>query len=201
VMCLNAQNAGAKAVVLIHSNNKLDSILLKKGPGRDELKITCYTVTRSTGDKIIALLPSHIGIKRRIVTPNQNLIAQTNNGLATTATKETAKMTENEEDTEGSSEKASSLQPTANSFRATAKFGISPNPSHDQTTVSYQFSKATDAKIEVETASGQVVLSQQLNGVTVGSFDISTSDWANGTYILSLQSGRDIMTKKFVVQH
>jgi hypothetical protein len=103
---------------------------------------------------------------------------------------------------EGTSEKANSLQPTANSsFSAQVKFGISPNPSHDQTTVSYQFSKATDAKIEVETASGQIVVSQQLKGVTVGSFDISTSDWANGTYILSLQSGRDIMTKKFVVQH
>jgi hypothetical protein len=200
-MCLNAQNAGAKAVVLIHSSNKLDSILLKKGPGRDELKITCYTVTRSTGDKIIASLPSHVGIKKRVVTPNQNLVAQTNNGLATTEAKETAKMTENEEDTEGSSEKASSLQPTANSFRATAKFGISPNPSHDQTTLTYQFSKATDATVVVETASGQVILSQQLKGVTVGSFGISTSEWANGTYILSLQSGKDIKTKKFIVQH
>jgi Secretion system C-terminal sorting domain len=201
-MCLNAQNAGAKAVVLIHPSNKLDSILLKKGPGRDELKITCYTVTRSTGDKILALLPSHIGIKRRVVTPNQNLVAQTNNGLATTAAKETAKMTENDADTEGSPEKTNSLPPTANRpFSAKVKFGISPNPSYDQTTVSYQFSKATDAKIEVETASGQVVLSQQLKGVTVGNLDISTSEWANGTYILSMQYGKEIKTKQFVVAH
>jgi hypothetical protein len=201
IMCMNAQNAGAKVVILIHPSNKADSIVLKKGPGRDSLKIRCYSVTQDMGNKITALMPSHIAIKKRVVTPNQNLVAQPNNGLATTAAKDAAKMTENEEDTEGSSEKANSLQSTANSFSATAKFGISPNPSHDQTTLTYQFSKPTDATVVVETSSGQVVLSQQLKGVTFGSFDISTLEWANGTYILSLQSGKDIKTKKFIVQH
>jgi Secretion system C-terminal sorting domain len=204
VMCLNAQNAGAKAVVLIHPSNNLDSILLKKGPGRDELKITCYTVTRATGTKIAALLPSHVGIKRRIVTPNQNLVAQTNNGLATTEAKETAKMTENEGDTEGSfSSMLSDVRSTDATTKGSTKvkFGISPNPSHDQTTITYQFSKVVDAIIEVKTASGQVVLSRQLKGVTVGSLDISTSEWASGTYILSLQYGKEIKTKQFVVTH
>jgi hypothetical protein len=123
-------------------------------------------------------------------------------GVATTEAKDAAKSAENDADTEGSSEKANSLQPVANSsFGTKVKFGISPNPTNDQTTLTYQFSKTTDATFVVETASGQVVLSQQLKGVTVGSFDISTSEWANGTYILSLQSGKDIKTKKFVVQH
>jgi hypothetical protein len=212
VMCLNAQNAGAKAVVLIHPSNNLDSILLKKGLGRDELKITCYTVTRTTGTKIAALLPSHVGIKRRVVTPNQNLVAQTNNGLATNEAKEAVKMTENDADTDLSRDyREGSLSSTMSDVRGTSetskinakvKFGISPNPTHDQTTLTYQFSKATDATITVETASGQIVLSQDFKGVTVGSLDIQTSEWANGTYILSLQSsGKEIRTKKFVVQH
>jgi Secretion system C-terminal sorting domain len=202
VMCLNAQNAGAKAVVLIHSSNNLDSILLKKGPGREELKITCYTVTRTTGDKIIALLPSHVGIKKRVVTPNQNLVAQTNNGAA--KAEDAVKIAENDADTEGSSGSAlSDVQSTNAPTKSSAKvkFGISPNPTNDQTTLTYQFSKPTDATVVVETASGQVVLSQQLKGVTAGSLNIQTVEWANGTYILSLQSGKDIKTKKFVVQH
>jgi Secretion system C-terminal sorting domain len=202
VMCLNAQNAGAKAVVLIHQSNKLDSILLIKGPGREELKITCYTVTRATGDKIIALLPSHVGIKKRVVTPNQGLVAQNNNG--TTKAEDALKSAENDVDTEGSlSSTPSDVRGTSETQRssAKAKFGISPNPTNDQTTFTYQFSKPTDATVVVETASGQVVLSQQLKGVTAGSLDIQTSEWANGTYILSLQSGKDIKTKKFVVQH
>jgi hypothetical protein len=202
IMCMNAQNAGAKVVILIHTSNKADSIVLKKGPGRDSLKIRCYSVTQDMGNRITALMPSHIAIKKRVVTPNQNLVAQPNDGVATTEAKDAAKSAENDADTEESSEKANSLQPSTNSSLSTkVKFGISPNPSHDQTTLTYQFTKATDATITVETASGQVVLSQNLKGVTVGSLDISTSEWANGTYILSLQSGKDIKTKKFVVQH
>ncbi len=202
VMCLNAQNAGAKAVILIHSSNNLDSILLKKGLGRDELKITCYTVTRATGTKIAALLPSHVGIKRRVVTPNQALIAQTNNGITTTEAKNAVKMTENDADTEGSFGEANSAPPTANSASKTKiKFGISPNPSHDQTTLTYQFSQPTDVTLFIENITGQLIQRQLLRGITVGSVDIFTAEWANGTYILSMQYGKEMKTKKFEVQH
>jgi hypothetical protein len=207
VMCLNAQNAGAKAVVLIHPSNNLDSILLKKGPGRDELKITCYTVTRATGTKIAALLPSHVGIKRRVVTPNQALIAQTNNGVPTISAQNAAQTPKNAADTEGSSESTQSDVRSTNGSTTTlknspnAQFDVSPNPSHDQTTLTYQFAKPTDATVEIETASGQVVLSQILRGATVGNLEIQTTEWANGTYILMMQYGKEVKTKKFVVQH
>ena len=205
-MCLNAQEAGAKAIVLIHSSDNKDSILLKNGSGRNDLKIRCYSVTRGMGAKIAALLPSQVAIKKRVATPNQALIAQTSTGgattAATTAAQSATQMEEKDADTEGSSEKANGTQPTANSsFSAKVKFGLSPNPSHDQTTVTYQFAKPTDATIEVETVSGQVILRQMLKGVTVGSLEVQTSEWANGTYILSMQSGKDVKTKQFVVQH
>jgi hypothetical protein len=204
--CLNVQRAGAKAFVIIHNSNSQGNIKLpKRGAFKDSIRIPIFTVRNVLGDSITALLPTVVGIRKPVippVRPNQ-LVASTNNGTTANEAKDAVKMAENDADTEGSSEKANSfLQPTANSFSNTkVKFGISPNPTNDQTTLTYQFSKATDATITVETASGQVVLSQQLKGVTVGSLDISTLEWANGTYILSLQSGKDIKTKKFVVQH
>jgi hypothetical protein len=67
--------------------------------------------------------------------------------------------------------------------------------------LTYQFPKATDVTVEVKTTSGQVVLSKILRGVTNGTLEIQTTNWANGTYFLALQYDKVVKTKKFVVQH
>jgi Secretion system C-terminal sorting domain len=76
-----------------------------------------------------------------------------------------------------------------------------PNPSRNETSLTYQFPKATDVTVEVKMTSGQVVLSKILRGVTIGTLEIQTTNWANGTYFLALQYDKVVKTKKFVVQH
>jgi Secretion system C-terminal sorting domain/PA domain len=198
--CLNVQRAGAKAFVIIHNSNAQGNIKLpNRGSFKDSIRIPIFTVRSGISDSITALLPTVVGIRKPVippVRPNQ-LVASTNNGGQLQADKLSEKTAQ---DADTDSETA---HPDLSNGISLGKKGfyISPNPTNDQTTLTYQFSKATDATITVETASGQVVLSQQLKGVTVGSLDIQTVEWANGTYILSLQSGKEIKTKKFVVQH
>jgi hypothetical protein len=198
--CLNVQRAGAKAFVIIHNSNSQGNIKLpNRGAFKDSIRIPIFTVRSGIGDSITALLPTVVGIRKPVippVRPNQ-LVASTNNGGLLQADKLSEQAVQ---DADADSETSNGN--LSNGIRVGKKgFSISPNPTNDQTTLTYQFSKPTDATVQIETASGQIVLSQQLKGVTVGSLDISTSEWANGTYILSLQSGKDIKTKKFVVQH
>jgi hypothetical protein len=198
--CLNVQRAGAKAFVIIHNSNSQGNIKLpKRGSFKDSIRIPIFTVRSGIGDSITALLPTVVGIRKPVIPPvrPQQLVASTNNGGLLQADKLSEQAIQ---DADNDSEVVNNSP--SNGLRLGKKgFFLAPNPSHDQTTLTYQFSKPTDATVVVETASGQVVLSQQLKGVTAGSLDISTLEWANGTYILSLQSGKDIKTKKFVVQH
>jgi hypothetical protein len=194
--CLNVQRAGAKAFVIIHNSNAQGNIKLpKRGAFKDSIRIPIFTVRSGIGDSITALLPTVVGIRKPVI-PVQSL-ASANNGGQLQADKLSEKTAQ---DADTDSEIA---HPNLSNGISLGKKGfyISPNPTNDQTTLTYQFAKPTDATVVVETASGQVVLSQQLKGVTAGSLNIQTVEWANGTYILSLQSGKYIKTKKFVVQH
>jgi hypothetical protein len=215
VMCLNAQNAGAKVLILIHPSNKADSILLKKGAGRDEIKIRCYSVTREVGARLAAILPSHVAIRKRVATPNQNMVApMLNDSIKSSTTASQVIGTEgNGENTnlsadyqEGMAQNTAPNGSNPNGITAVkgsnkSSFTLAPNPSNDQTTLTYQFAKATDVTLVIEMTSGQVVMNKILRGVTVGSLDIGTLGWANGTYILSMQYGKEVKTKKFEVLH
>ncbi len=62
-MCLNAQRAGAKALIIIHDGNEKKVIkLAKKGMYMDSIKIPVFTVPNNVGEKITQLLPSTVGI-------------------------------------------------------------------------------------------------------------------------------------------
>jgi hypothetical protein len=75
-MSLNAQRAGAIALVIIHeSNDKKGYKLLKKGLFMDSIRIPVYTLPNNKGDKIVELLPSVVGIKVP-VSQNQSLLGR-----------------------------------------------------------------------------------------------------------------------------
>ena len=60
---LNAQNAGAATVVMIHTTNSRDSVRLSPTVQYIDFQrvtIPCYTVRRSLGDKIGQMLPSMV---------------------------------------------------------------------------------------------------------------------------------------------
>ncbi len=198
--CLNVQRAGAKAFVIIHNSNGQGEIKLpKKGAFKDSIRIPIFTVRSGVGDSITTLLPTVVGIRKPVtpVRPAQLVAANTDNGQ----TLQTNKATDKAEATTETADESMGSNALNGANVGKKGFTISPNPSHDQTTVTYQFTQPTDATIEVETAAGQVILRQMFKGVTVGSLEIQTSEWANGTYILSIQSGKDVKTKQFVVQH
>ena len=209
LMCLNAQRAGAKALVLIHPNNNRDSILLKTGAFTDSIKIPCYTVRRDIGARMSALMPSHVGIKRPVVMDEdaQGLKAQNGNGSqSTTAKKDAEKLGdkgENEdktgENTEGG-KKADALPQIVNSSKQ--QFSVSPNPANDVATLAFNLSKKTDFTLDILNEAGQMMLRRSFDNAQTGSLDFDTRAWASGAYFIHLTDGKGVKTvKRLVVQH
>ena len=193
-MCLNAQRAGAKALIIIHeSNDKKVYKLAKKGIFKDSIRIPCFTIPNNKGEQIQQLLPSVVGIKvPAVITTNASVVA---NGEPLVNT------------TEKSKDKISDVDATLNTeLSNTTGFGkqgfsISPNPTRNQANVTYQFQNPTDVTIEAKSASGQVIFSRLMRGATVGNIEIPTVDYPNGTYFVTLQYGKEVKTKQLVVRH
>jgi PA domain/Secretion system C-terminal sorting domain len=196
--CLNVQRAGAKAFVIIHNSNSQGNIKLpKQGLYKDSIRIPIYTVGSNVGDSITALLPTVVGIRKPVATTPVASIVQNNNELIPPLEKVSDKMPITSNGIE-----ELNIDGTNNGFGISKQvFSISPNPTRDQADVTYQLQHPTDVTIEVKTASGQVIFSKILRGVTVGSLDISTVDYPNGTYFVTLQYEKEVKTKKLVVRH
>ena len=60
--CLQAQRAGAIMAVVIHDSDKKDSIAMVRGRYADSLRISCFSITRSQGDSVRAMLPTRTGL-------------------------------------------------------------------------------------------------------------------------------------------
>ena len=201
--CLNVQRAGAKAFVIIHNSNSQGNIKLpKRGLYKDSIRIPIFTVRSGVGDSITTLLPTVVGIRKpTLVIRPQQLVASTDSSARLLIANKTADKVAQDADSDNDAETINGVT-TPNSVRFSKRaFTLSPNPSHSQTTLTYQFSQPTDVTLYIENVVGQVMQRQILRGITVGSVDISTSEWASGTYILSMQYGKEIKTKKFEVQH
>jgi hypothetical protein len=211
LMCLNAQRAGAKAIVLIHPNNNRDSILLKNGAFADSITIPCYTVRRDIGARMSALMPSQVGIKKPIVMDEdaQGLKSNTNTGTSpTTSTTNATKLGEVRENTEGSNQDTTTVVKTANGTIVTSKyslkgqFTLSPNPANDMATLTFNLSKKADLTLEILNEAGQMMLRRTLQGAQTGSLDFDTRSWASGAYLIHLTDGKGVKTvKRLVVQH
>ncbi len=193
-MCLNAQRAGAKALIIIHeSNDKRVYKLTKKGIFKDSIRIPCFTIPNNKGEQIQQLLPSVVGIKVPIVIASNASVVANGEPLVTTTEKSKDKISDADAilNTELSNTTGFSKQ----------SFSVSPNPTRNQANVTYQFTNPTDVTIEAKTASGQVIFSKILRGTTVGNLEIPTVDYPNGTYFVTLQYGKEVKTKKLIVRH
>lgn len=149
----NAQKAGAKAVILIHTTNSKDSVWLSpQSPYAfaDSLRIPCYTVRREMGKKMSGLLPSLVGLARPDSVPSDIQAlrgATTNNGSQqstanhvgiglsntdNTATSQSGLGTSNVGN--GATVNVSKTEtPKADIRNATSVFSLSPNPANDVT--------------------------------------------------------------------
>ena len=197
--CLNVQRAGAKAFVIIHNSNAQGNIKLpKQGLYKDSIRIPVFTVRSGVGDSITTLLPTVVGIIKPSSTVVQPLRALDSTTLAASRDKATEKSAQINDN---NAENTTFEDVNGNGTISKTAFTLSPNPSRNETSLTYQFLKATDVMVEVKTTSGQVVLNKILRGVTIGTLEIQTTNWANGTYFLALHYDKIVKTKKFVVQH
>jgi hypothetical protein len=60
--CLQAQQGGASAVIVIYDTNKKDSIAMARGRYDSQIKIPCFSITRAQGDSLRGMLPSRVAL-------------------------------------------------------------------------------------------------------------------------------------------
>ncbi len=195
--CLQAQKAGATAVIVIYDTNKKDSIAMVRGRYGDSLRIPCFSIIRAQGDSLRAMLPSQASISKPQIRPNQS--SMMNND----STNISSFFSDKKLISDGASSDQSPNNTNLENIEGIDKqgFSVSPNPTRNQANVTYQFQNPTDVTIEAKTASGQVIFSRLLSGATVGNVEIPTVDYPNGTYFVTLQYGKEVKTKKLVVRH
>jgi len=80
-------------------------------------------------------------------------------------------------------------------------FQLVPNPASSEVNIDLHFSKALNARISVINAVGQVIFSQNILNAEKQRVTVSTSDLANGIYLINLMTEKGMITKKLVVSH
>jgi hypothetical protein len=183
-MCLNAQRAGAKALIIIHeSSDKKVYKLLKKGLYKDSIRIPCFTIPNNRGAHIQELLPSVVGIKKPVSTVQASAIANT---AANIARLDSIYKAEQERIA------------LANSFQGKG-WAVSPNPASDEVVIHYNFENTATLNIQIFNDAGQVVKSYELLKAQTGSLKIDVTSWQTGFYNVSLRSGSLKQMKRLVV--
>ncbi|NBX80898.1 MAG: T9SS C-terminal target domain-containing protein, partial [Flavobacteriales bacterium] len=75
-----------------------------------------------------------------------------------------------------------------------------PNPTNDNTTLSFNLAKAGDVELQVYSISGRLVKSISRSNVDAGlnTLQIDCEDLTNGTYIVKFASGKQVESVKFI---
>jgi PA domain len=157
---LNAQEAGALAVIIIHTTNKTDSVTLPKLTGREryadgnKVKIPCFTVRKEIGAKLTGMLPSLVGIRRPDSTGVVQALTQQ---TALTAAERAVLQAQQDSVAKVEYDKYVAAQ-------AFTKIGweLAPNPVHDEAVLVYNFEKSGKFSVEVFNETGQMVTNYQL---------------------------------------
>ena len=205
-ICLLAQRAGAKAFVFIHNSNSNGNIHLpKQGLYKDSIRIPIFTVGKEKGENISALLPSVAALKTKMPPPaTQSLVK---NDSLNSAMQLATLLTKTTDRTTVQNDPLVPTDATSNTREAERGLGISkpymklsPNPTRDIAYLNYGFPEATDFQIAVKNAVGQVVFTQILRGVQIGTVELNTQGWANNIYIVEMRFGKEAVRQKLVVQ-
>jgi hypothetical protein len=186
-MCLNAQKAGAKAVIIIHeSDDKKLYKLGKKGVYKDSIRIPVFTIPNKKGEQIQQLLPSMVGIKKRTPPPIQALaVLNTVEDLAR----------------RDSIYKAEQEQYLAVHAFTGKGWIVSPNPANDEVVIQYNLERKATVNIDIFNDAGQVLKTYELKDAQTGRVNVDVSAWHNGNYNVSVRSGSLKQVKKLLVMH
>jgi Secretion system C-terminal sorting domain/PA domain len=192
---LNAQNAGASRVVLIHTTNNRDSVQLPITgvyPAASRITIPCYTVRQGIGEQMGLLLPSMVGIT--ILAPDDSSRSDIQNRV-TMPSANPPVVQPTVETADGSNAVLPSVEILDLGWR------LAPNPTTDELTIHYQFAEQTATSLELFHETGQLVTSYELTPAQSGQFVVKVADWHTGTYTVRMRHGLLKDVKRFVVIH
>ncbi len=83
------------------------------------------------------------------------------------------------------------------------ELNITPNPTTDQININYKSKSSSPISISLYNINGakitNIFVGKQTIGSNTVSYNLTNHNLSNGTYIVQLQSGNDVVTKKFVV--
>jgi hypothetical protein len=196
---LNAQAAGAIAVIIIHETNQKDSVELPKKSASNrydddvKVKIPCFTVRQGIGEKLTQMLPSLVGIKRPLadVGTLQSLTKQIQTDSMIAARKiYTDSLVKAEYDKQLASQAFDRIG-----------WEVAPNPVSDEVTLHYNFTQKSTLNIEIFNEIGQITTTYTLPNTQSGKLNIDVTAWQTGAYSVSLVSGSMREVKRLVVAH
>ena len=200
---LNAQEAGALAVIVIHTTNSKDSVTLPKKSGSvkydndNKVKIPCFTVRKEIGMSLLQLSPSLVGIKRPKDTVGTLLTLQTaNNPILPVAQPTVQKMTN---DTINQVEQGK-INSTHQPFNRIG-WEVSPNPAKYEALLQYNFTQTASIQIDIFNEIGQMLTNYQLPDTQSGILRLDVSAWQSGVYNVILRNGNLREVKRLVVTH
>ena len=206
---LNAQEAGAIAVILIHSTDSRDSVTLPKKSSSirydNDIKVNipCFTVRKGIGEKLTQMLPSLVGIQRPKTAIDSTQALQASNQLIPNPLQSVNKETANPTGVDATTTANIAAGEGSTKSYSTEKIGwdLSPNPASQEAILHYNFIQGAPLSIEVFNEAGQLVTNYNLPDNPTGTLNMDVSSWVTGIYSVRLVRGDLKEVKRLVVQH
>ncbi len=199
--CLNAQRAGAIAVILIDTVvNGIAPVMTRSGIDStlaDSILIPCYSVSKQKGDRIRALLPSKVGIRipqempsdaERRGNPTKNPVLATPTSSVSVVDSATAAIN-------------TAKRPLEAPPQYKADLRVYPNPTTGILFIDYAYGSESMLEVEIMNASGQSVFQRKVAATQVGKLELDVSDLVAGAYFLRLQHGTERSSKMLIIQN
>ena len=194
----NVQRDSGLALVLIHPRNHRDSIQIGRTNTQalptqwvfsDSIRIPVYSVRREMGAKIGKMVPSLVGITRPDTMPAdaQGLRTIVRNPLPVVSGKSGVGGGGVGDNTKFAAQLPSEV--TTFEKLSIPVLQCTPNPADDQIHIDFSLPEVGEVAIEIRNATGAVVLSQSVKGVSLGNVDVDCSGWSSGVYFVYLRGG------------
>ena len=198
--CVQAQKAGAAAIIVIFDPTKKITDLLQSEEFDNDIKIPVFAVTSKQGDSIRMHLPSRVALfvkKPKIPAKTQNAMIDTVKDVGRW-TLDNRKATAKDS---ASEVKALSVQNDSATFNK--QFSVSPNPASDFISVKYNFEQIQTARVTVINSAGMSVYTNPLGSTnSSGTHTIDTKNWESGVYMIAVDhEGTLLHLQKVAVVH
>jgi hypothetical protein len=79
------------------------------------------------------------------------------------------------------------------------QFNMQPNPTLDRSRITLQLNQADDVQVSVLDVSGRLIQNRKLGKLAAGEHQFQTESLPAGTYLVRIQAGVHIQTKRLIV--